>query len=78
MAIFLFNVILTVKVIIRKTTKTDDVTLAIMSLFIQLHFLLAGLIGNPLYDVYPLIVYMLSVGVAHYINLKKGNNNENR
>ena len=78
MAIFLFNVILTVKVIIRKTTKTDDVTLAIMSLFIQLHFLLAGLIGNPLYDVYPLIVYMLSVGVAHYLNLKKGNNNENR
>lgn len=42
----------------------------VISLYIQLYFLGIGFFGNPLYDVFPLITYMVAVGVVQIQNTR--------
>ena len=45
----------------------EVIPLASISLFIQIIFLGWGFTGNPLYDVYPLYIYMISIGFINSI-----------
>lgn len=42
----------------------QDLTEISICIFLQVNFLISGLIGNPLYDVYPLFIYLLSVSAV--------------
>ena len=51
----------------------------LLSLFIQIYFLLYGITGNPLYDVEEIILYFFAVGVSNLSLLSEieVNNEEN-
>lgn len=63
-----------------KAKQDKVISLASICLFIQIVFLGWGLTGNPLYDVYPFFVYMVSVGCINSIKrcqrVKKAINHE--
>ena len=62
--IFIYNI----TVSFRLLKKSDDKKVVAICLYIQGYFLGLGLIGNPLYDVYPLIIYMICTGIIQKIN----------
>ena len=51
--------------------------LKVLPVFVELLFLGWGFTGNPLYDVYPFVVYMIVVGVVNSIILEKRNEYRN-
>ena len=67
--IFVYNLVISVKML-KKADLHQAVTVTVC-LYIQLHFLIIGFVGNPLYDVYPLIMYMISAGVMRYMWIEK-------
>ncbi len=38
---------------------------------IQMHFILTGFIGNPLYDVFPLVEYLIVTGIIYSISVER-------
>ena len=46
-----------------KRCSAEDKRNVVICIYLQLFFILMGLIGNPLYDVYPLIIYMVAAGI---------------
>lgn len=54
-----------------KSKQNGEKILAGISLFSQIIFLGWGVTGNPLYDVYPFFVYMLSIGCVNSIRKKQ-------
>ncbi|MBQ8393582.1 MAG: O-antigen ligase family protein [Clostridia bacterium] len=63
--IFICNLVEVIKAL-KKSNDTNFIPI-IFCLYLQIHFLILGMFGNPLYDVYPLIAYMISVGVIQSI-----------
>ena len=65
-AVFVYHLLFTYRTL-RKHGPGERCSVAI-SLYIQLFFLGIGFFGNPLYDVFPLIIYMAAVGVVYTQN----------
>ena len=62
----LSNIIGAIRLLIDKIKTGKDSYYLAVSVSIQLLFLGWGFTGNPLYDVYPLIIYMIGVGITYY------------
>lgn len=69
--ILLYNLIIALKACKLSMKKQTDNFDSFFCLYLQLIFLLSGLIGNPLYDVYPLIIYLTSCRII--FDMKKTN-----
>lgn len=63
--VFLINLFKSIKTFIQLKTQKLDAKYYAICLTIQILFIGWGLTGNPLYDVYPFIIYMVAIG---YIN----------
>lgn len=62
---FVYNFIISLKVLRR--ADDDDKKTVMICIYLQIYFLALGMFANPLYDVYPLIVYMVSVGIIQHM-----------
>ncbi len=77
---FIYNLISAFKLYRYKIKyNEDEIQVIIVCISIQLLFLGWGFTGNPLYDVYPFIVYTISVGIINSIQyeIKKERNGKN-
>lgn len=56
-----------------KRCSAEDKRNVVICIYLQLFFILMGVIGNPLYDVYPLIIYMVAAGIIQnfYHDIKR-------
>lgn len=71
-SILIFN--LRCSFILMKRVQDKEKRIVAVCIYLQCFFILMGLIGNPLYDVYPLIIYMVAAGITqsmYYESRKK-------
>ena len=74
MVLFIFSVILTVRLIVRTLKSGEDVRgkeIQVFSLCYQIFFLAYCVTGNPLYDLETVYVYILSIGFAAGIHFRR-------
>ena len=62
---FITNLRLTLRKIKRSLPDSNEYSWLMLSLFIQLFFLLYGITGNPLYDVEETIFYFFAIGISY-------------
>ena len=63
MPVFIHDLGSSMKLLNAKIRYGDDSFVVAVCLFLELLFLGWGFSGNPLYDVYPLVIYMLVAGI---------------
>ncbi len=62
--VFIHDIYLSIKLLNYKLIHNESTYVVTACVFIELLFVGWGLSGNPLYDVYPLIVYMIVAGIV--------------
>lgn len=62
----LANIVSAIRMLLTRIRMGKESYYLTFSVSIQLLFIGWGFTGNPLYDVYPLIVYMICVGITYY------------
>ena len=73
MSIFIYNMVISFKAF--KNVDQDNKKTVLICIYLQLFFLGMGFFGNPLYDIYPVVIYMIAVGIVQNISMR-GINNE--
>lgn len=68
--VLLINFIGTDRLIVNSNC-IDDKMLLMFSASVQLLFILWGLTGNPIYDIYPFMVYIIGIAIFWRLRLKK-------
>lgn len=75
--VFIINMINAIRLLVDGIRNKENTSIISFCLFIELLFIGWGFTGNPLYDVYPFVVYMIIVGVVNSIILEKRNEYRN-
>lgn len=61
--IFVYDIVASIKILNVRLKNKQNVLSTSFCLFVQLLFVLWGITGNPLYDIYPVIVYALASSI---------------
>lgn len=69
------NLVRSIKVIVIRSRMNEISYVEVFCTSYQIYFITVGFIGNILYDVFPLVVYMISSGIIHSMELTLYRNN---